>query len=79
MLAKKACLRFFTKLDQTERFASTFVVQVLTGIDHDLLGPSSLTWWPDVTAELKGRTTTTSLYNSFCQLLKRDLLDSQRL
>lgn len=79
MLSKKACLRFFTSLEKHPRFASEFVSRIPQGIDHDLLGVSTLTWWDWAKAELGDKTTTTPFYQSFRSTLQTDLRTSERL
>ena len=49
LLCKKACHRFFLYLDGYPRFATDVKDKITAGIDHDLLGLSTLTWWPQVT------------------------------
>ena len=79
LLCKKACLHFFLSLDTYERFATEFKDKIYAGVDHDLLGLSTFTWWPEVALELRGRTTTTPFYTNFRKLVKDDLLTSTRL
>jgi hypothetical protein len=37
--------RFFESLEKHPRFASTFVQKITKGIEPELLGMSTLTWW----------------------------------
>ena len=38
-------------------------------IDHDLLGRSTLTWWPEVTAQYGNLSTVTPLYGRFRNMI----------
>jgi hypothetical protein len=45
VLAQKAVYRFFDSLDKNPRFTSIFIEKVTRGIEPELLGTSTLTWW----------------------------------
>ena len=53
--------------------------RIAQGVDHDLLGTSTITWWNDVKSELGGGTTTTPLYKNFRNAIHTDLRKSTRL
>jgi hypothetical protein len=48
LLCQKSCVRFFNSLYEHPRFATDFVSCITRCIDHELLGRSTLTWWPEV-------------------------------
>jgi hypothetical protein len=45
ILAQKAVYRFFKSLEENPRFTTSFISKIRTGIDPDLLGTSTITWW----------------------------------
>ena len=48
VLCQKSCVRFFNSLNEHPRFITDFVKKMSTSVDPDLLGRSTLTWWPEV-------------------------------
>ena len=48
VLAQKAVFRFFKSITDHPRYITTFVKQICTGIDPELLGTSTITWWNQV-------------------------------
>ena len=45
VLAQKAVFRFFKSMSDHPRFVTTFVKKISSGIDPELLGTSTITWW----------------------------------
>jgi hypothetical protein len=48
VLAQKAVFRFFKSITDHPRYITTFVKKICTGIDPELLGTSTITWWNQV-------------------------------
>jgi hypothetical protein len=48
VVVQKAVFRFFKSLNDHPRFITKFVKKVSAGIDPELLGQSTITWWPKV-------------------------------
>jgi hypothetical protein len=48
VLAQKAVFRFFKSITDHPRYITTFVKNNCTGIDPELLGTSTITWWNQV-------------------------------
>lgn len=48
VLAQKAVFRFFDSLEKNPRFTTTFVQKITQGVEPELLGMSTLTWWQHV-------------------------------
>ena len=76
LLSQKSCVRFFHSLERHPRFASQFVEKVRAGIDWDLLGRSTLTWWPLVEGLHGVMGNTKPLYKAFREMIRRDLVGS---
>lgn len=79
VLTQKACFRFFRSLSEHPRFATIFVQKMVTAIDTDILGSSTLTWWDWVQSEFASPETTKPFYQQFRHVLCTDLRTSQRL
>ena len=69
VLCQKSCVRFFNSLNEHPRFITDFVHKLSKGVDPDLLGRSTLTWWPEVQTEYGNITTVNPLYNRFRDIL----------
>lgn len=79
ILAQKAVFRFFKHIQEHPRFVTTFIQKVRTGIDPDLLGVSTITWWDQLTLSQGKLENTKPFYNRFRQCINRDLSQSTRL
>ena len=53
--------------------------KVTSGIDWDLLGRSTLTWWPGVVDRYGALGSTKPLYRAFRDMIERDLRESDRV
>ena len=63
--AIKAVYRFFRHITEHPRFVTTFIQKVRNGIDSDLLGVSTITWWDKLTISLGKLENTKPLYSKF--------------
>ena len=79
LLCQKNCVRFFNSLEEHPRFATEFVQKMSTCIDPDLLGRSTILWWPEVKAQYGNLSTVSPLYSKFRSVLIQDLRKSERL
>ena len=48
LLVLKRCLRYFRKLEGSQRFVHQFIDAVRTNIDDTLLGTSVISFWPEL-------------------------------
>ena len=79
VLAQKAVFRFFDSLEKYPRFASTFVQKITQGIEPELLGMSTLTWWKQVQFHIGNIENTKPFYNLFRVCITQDLRESHRV
>ena len=77
--AQKAVYRFFKSLEEHPRFCSKFVQKVRMGIEPELLGVSTISWWNMVEQQFGKFANTKPFYTMFRNCLKSDLMLSDRL
>lgn len=79
LLAQKAVYRFFKSLNDHPRFTTKFISKIRTGIDPELLGTSTITWWDQVIFSVGKLENTKPLYKRFQRCINVDLGMSHRL